>query len=115
MSNWYQYISNDFLNKDVVYQTLHSTKGLQYDNVIVELNDNFAKDKIFYKRFFLNCYDNTNIEGTELIKFKRAQNLLYVGVTRAIKNLAVFYKYDNEDAILSKNINKIFRDIFLVN
>ena len=115
LSNWYQYISNDFLNKDVVYQTLHSTKGLQYDNVIVELNDNFAKDKIFYKRFFLNCYDNTNIEGTELIKFKRAQNLVYVGVTRAIKNLAVFYKYDNEDAILSKNINKIFRDIFLVN
>ena len=109
LSNWYQYVTNDFNNKDVVYQTLHSTKGLQYDNVAIELSDNFAQDKIYFKRFFKNKDSNgSSIVEEDLKKFHRAQNLLYVGVTRAINNLAVFYQFDSSDEVLVNVIKDVF-------
>lgn len=74
---WYKYIIKDFENIDVVYQTYHSTKGLEYDNVLIDLNGTFNKKEIF-KNWFSNPDDENN---------NLARKILYVAVTRAKKNL----------------------------
>lgn len=109
LDNWYKYITRDFEDKEIVYQTIHSSKGLQYDNVIIQLDDSFAKDRKYFSRFFEN-YDCENEldDDNNKNKYSKAQNLLYVGFTRAIKNLFVFYKYDELNEKLKRNINKIF-------
>lgn len=106
LDNWYKYITNDFVNKEIVYQTIHSTKGLQYDNVVIELDDDFARDKTYFKRFFQNYHLAT--DKIDDNKFLKAQNLLYVGVTRAIKNLAVYYNFDEKEIDVKRNIEQIF-------
>lgn len=110
LNNWHNYITNNFENAEIIYQTLHSSKGLQYENVVIALDDNFARDNKYFKRFFEN-YDNKSslTDESEKAKFAAAENLLYVGVTRAINNLAVFYEYDTGNKKIDDNINSIFR------
>lgn len=108
LDNWYKYITRDFEDKDIIYQTIHSSKGLQYDNVVIMLEDNFAKDRKYFLRFFENYDCENELDDENKRKYSKAQNLLYVGFTRAIKNLFVFYKYDQTNQKLKNNINTIF-------
>ena len=108
LNNWYKYITESFEDKKIIYQTLHSTKGLQYDNVVIELDDQFARDSLFFERFFENYGNENNLEENEKRKYKQSQNLLYVGITRAIKNLLICYKFDENNVALKNNIYNIF-------
>ncbi|HCY44201.1 MAG TPA: hypothetical protein DHU33_02105 [Firmicutes bacterium] len=81
---WYKYINKDFESIDVVYQTYHSTKGLEYDNVLIDLNGTFDKKEIF-KNWFSNPDDENN---------NLARKILYVAVTRAKKNLIAIVNDD---------------------
>lgn len=49
---WCNYIFDDLKNKGISYYTLHGSKGLEFDNVVVVLQDKFAK-KIDYCKYFL--------------------------------------------------------------
>ena len=110
---WYNYIF-DYARKDgVSYYTLHGSKGLEFDNVVVVLQDNFAK-KTDYCKFFFENYNTKFASDTQSQKaaaqFQEVRNLLYVAFSRAKINLYVIYK-NNPSKNSSKNIKKIFGGI----
>ena len=103
---WYNYIFDDAKNEEISYYTLHGSKGLEFDSVVVELQDNFAR-KTDYCKFFFENYNTQTVSDTQ---FQKVRNLLYVAFSRAKINLYVIYK-NNPPKNSLKNINKIFGGI----
>lgn len=103
---WYSYIFDDSKNTGVNYYTLHGSKGLEFDNVVVVLQDNFARKRDYCKYFFENYNTLTDSEP----QFKEVRNLLYVAFSRTKKNLHVIYKNNTPDN-LSAKIKEIFPNI----
>lgn len=110
---WYNYIFDDARKNGVSYYTLHGSKGLEFDNVVVVLQDNFAR-KTDYCKFFFENYNTKFASDTQSQKaatqFQEVRNLLYVAFSRAKINLYVIYK-NNPSKNSSKNIKKIFGGI----
>ncbi|MGL5756711.1 MULTISPECIES: 3'-5' exonuclease, partial [Bacteria] len=100
---WYSYIKAE-TNKEVVYHTYHGTKGLEFDNVIIFMKNSFNRNSDFFTGFFKNYTTLSN-------QHRSPQNLLYVAVTRAKKNLAILFldELPKDDTVL--NIEKIFGKI----
>ena len=88
LENWFRYISSENKSdKDVIYHTYHGTKGLEFENVLIIMGKGFGKEKTYFEDYFKK-YDT---ELSEDSLYEKARNLLYVAVTRAIKNLRVLY------------------------
>ncbi len=103
---WYDYIGRKN-HGEVVYHTYHGTKGLEFENVLIVVEDGFgnsAGDRVFIKRF-LEDYDTLG-KGTLTGNYEKARNLFYVAVTRAIKNLKVIYEGESEG--VRKTLNAVF-------
>lgn len=103
---WYNYISENDPNEKVVYHTYHSTKGLEYENVAIILDDStgLAKDNLKNYLFTLvNCDDTINKKLLDSNKDLR--NLLYVAITRSYKNLFIL----NNTTLSNEQIKKIFK------
>ena len=96
-------------NKLVDYYTLHGSKGLEFDNVVVVLQDDFARRKDYFKYFFEN-YNNERLDIDKKEKYDEARNLLYVACSRAKTNLRVIYE-NTDSAGTEENIKKIFSKI----
>lgn len=107
---WYNYIFDDLKNEGISYYTLHGSKGLEFDNVVVVLQDKFAK-KENYCMYFFEKY-NTSIDSDS--QFQEVRNLLYVAFSRAKKNLHVIYKNNTPENLLA-NIKDIFQEIRYLN
>ncbi|MCO4512564.1 ATP-dependent DNA helicase Rep [Streptococcus infantarius subsp. infantarius] len=103
---WYSYIFDDLKNEGVSYYTLHGSKGLEFDNVVVILQDNFARKKNYCKYFFENYNTLTGFDS----HFQEVRNLLYVACSRAKINLHVIYIAEIQENILA-NIESIFGKI----
>lgn len=101
---WYNYIFDDFKNEGISYYTLHGSKGLEFDNVVVVLQDNFARKKNYCKYFFENYNTLTDSQ------FQEVRNLLYVACSRAKINLHVIYIADIQEDV-ADNIKIIFDNI----
>ena len=119
---WYNYIFDDARKDGVSYYTLHGSKGLEFDNVVVVLQDNFAKRKDYCKFFFKN-YNTQIASGTQFqetdtqsqkaaAQFQEVRNLLYVAFSRAKINLYIIYK-NNPPEDLLENIKEIFRKVHI--
>jgi DNA helicase-2/ATP-dependent DNA helicase PcrA len=80
---WYEFV-NRVENQEVIYHTYHGTKGLEFDNVIVIMENGFGRNANKFSNFFTN--PNAGDENTK--------NLLYVACSRARKNLRIFYLDD---------------------
>ncbi|HGD3373567.1 TPA: UvrD-helicase domain-containing protein [Streptococcus agalactiae] len=103
---WYKYIFDDLKNEEISYYTLHGSKGLEFDNVVVVLQDNFAGKRNYCKYFFENYNNLTDSD----LQFQEVRNLLYVACSRVKIKLCVIYISDTlEDAL--KNIESIFGEI----
>lgn len=102
---WYNYIFDEIKNMGISYYTLHGSKGLEFENVVVVLQDNFADEKDYCKYFFEN-YGN-QIDDK---RFNTVRNLLYVACSRAKINLHVIYRNNVPDNLLA-NIKYIFPEI----
>ena len=76
--NWYNYIDGNYTNKATIYHTFHSTKGLEFDNVVIIIDAGFN-----HQNFFKGMYNSGNIKSYFF------RNLFYVAVTRAKKNLII--------------------------
>jgi len=91
----------DFINKverqDVIYHTYHGTKGEEYKNVIILMQNNFGKDRNKFSYFFNNYSNETSLDGDNLKKYINTKNLLYVSCSRAIENLRLLYLDDISD------------------
>ncbi len=88
---WYQYINRNY-EDDIIYHTFHSTKGLEYDNVIMVFGDAFGRNKSYFNNYFAGY--NTKLKDNELELYRKARNLLYVAATRARINLRILYTGD---------------------
>ncbi|MGR6834470.1 UvrD-helicase domain-containing protein [Aliivibrio wodanis] len=84
--NWFNYLQSSNKKSDV-FLTCHNSKGLEYDNVVVFLDDKFNNKNDYISAFF---DDPTN----EV--FQERRNLLYVSLSRAIKNLVVCFLYRDD-------------------
>ena len=104
---WYNYIFDDTKNEGISYYTLHGSKGLEFDNVVVVLQDNFAKGNNYCENFFKKYHSPSAASDSQ---FQEVRNLLYVAFSRAKINLYVIYK-NNPSKNSSKNIKKIFGEI----
>jgi DNA helicase-2/ATP-dependent DNA helicase PcrA len=88
---WYNYISLKSKNS-IIYHTFHNTKGLEYNNVVIIMENDFGINKNFFKNYFENVNNDSIPEDEDKRKlYDEAKNLLYVSVTRAIKNLRILY------------------------
>lgn len=100
--NWFYYIHRDE-KKKICYHTFHSTKGLEYENVAIILGKDFGQDKDLFKHYFMN-YEENKEQASD--KYEKGRNILYVAVTRSIKNLRVLYIDDFEE--IKDGIEKVF-------
>ena len=107
---WYNYIFDDSKQESISYYTLHGSKGLEFDNVVVVLQDNFARKNDYCKYYFEN-YGNPDCLDK---RFSEVRNLLYVACSRAKLNLHVIYICSLKKNIL-ENIKSIFGDIKYIN
>ena len=105
--NWYRYLIEEKGEK-IYYHTYHGTKGREFENVVIIMENSFGRNN---KNLFFDFFKNYNkkIEEKDLKKHNEARNLLYVSVTRAIKNLKIFYIDDISE--FSGNIKKVFGNI----
>lgn len=104
--SWYHYINRDE-KKKICYHTFHSTKGLEYENVIIILSKDFGIDSGLFDAYFKNY--GKNDENISL-KYVKGRNILYVAVTRVIKNLRILY-VDSTDEIQDK-IESVFGKVY---
>lgn len=81
----------NYLEGFTPYSTQHKTKGSEYNNVLIVLdNGNWAKYN--FKYLFENTTDKEEI-------IERTQKLFYVCCTRAKENLAVYYIEPSKQAL----------------
>lgn len=80
----------DYLEGKTPFSTQHKTKGAEYKNVLVIL-DNRGWTMYNFEALFLNNSKDTILQ--------RTQKLFYVCCTRAKENLAIFYHKPNPEVI----------------
>jgi DNA helicase-2/ATP-dependent DNA helicase PcrA len=82
----------DYLEGKTPFSTQHKTKGTEFNNVLVIL-DNGGWNNYNFESLFLNS-------GTESV-LRRTQNIFYVCCTRVKDNLAVFYHNSSQQVIVN--------------
>ncbi len=100
----YQQVINlyDVQSENTPFSTKHSTKGEEFDNVLVIIDDE-AWNKYNFEKYFSNDKTNMNI-------YERTRNLFYVVCSRAKINLAVYFQGEpNSEAL--KTINQYFGSV----
>ena len=88
-----QYQKQNENQESVALSTLHSSKGLEYDNVyIIDVNEGIMP------------YKKAVLDG----EIEEERRMFYVGMTRAKKNLHLFAvkKRNNKDAEISRFIKE---------
>ncbi len=85
LQKWYKYVEGM-----TPFSTQHKTKGSEFDNVLVVLDNGRWNDYNFKYLFLEN--------GTPSV-LERTQKIFYVCCTRAKKNLAVFYNNADSNVI----------------
>ncbi|MGF1786087.1 hypothetical protein L4D00_09840, partial [Photobacterium swingsii] len=109
--NWITFILDDNESSDIHYLTCHSSKGLEFENVIVFLEDKFGKNsegKIVKDKF--TSFFKQDINTPLGIDLESTRNLLYVICSRAIKNLCVVLFTD--DSSKTDTSLDIFNNVF---
>ncbi len=94
---WFRFVTES-QESDVIYHTYHGTKGREYENVIIIMEDDFGISKNKFRNFFSNIHARSQmVDANEIAKFENTRNLLYVSCSRAIKNLRILYLDDTSD------------------
>ena len=108
--SWYKYILNESDDK-IVYHTFHGTKGLEFENVIIIMENAFGKNRSYFDFFFKNRKKLEELNDIEKDKFEQIKNLLYVSISRAITNLRILYTDDVTN--FKEEIEDIFEKVYL--
>ncbi|GGF06441.1 hypothetical protein [Flavobacterium limi] len=99
---------NDYISENSGFGTHQGVKGLEYDRVMVIIDDDEAKGFMFsYDKLFgtksLTATDNKNIANGDETGIDRTSRLFYVACSRARESLAIVAYTDNS-TILRKNL-----------
>ena len=108
--NWMKFILKTNKDNDINYLTCHSSKGLEFDNVLVILDDRFGKKSTGgneTQKF--SSLLKSKINETLDIDLENTRNLLYVVCSRSIVNLSVILFTDNPPSIPS--VERIFNKV----
>jgi len=100
---WFHFINKEE-KEEIVYHTYHGTKGEEYENVIVIMQNGFGKDLTKFSDFFAD-----SVELSKKKRYINTKNLLYVACSRAIKNLRILYLDDILD--FKSNVESVFGEI----
>lgn len=97
---WYDYIIQN-QNANVQYHTYHNTKGLEYENVAIVIENSF-KEKNDVLNFLKNLISAIKTGDYSYVNTNQDfRNLFYVAVTRSIKNLFIINMSSLSDDDLS--------------
>lgn len=113
---WFDYVNRTENKEDVIYHTFHSTKGLEFDNVLILLQKKFGKDNEYFSDL-LKTFQSRSDAKYDSTKISAARNLFYVAVTRATKNLCVAYFVDEQEKVsdIKSQLGSIFDDVNFCN
>ncbi|ALE97419.1 MULTISPECIES: UvrD-helicase domain-containing protein [Serratia] len=82
--NWMNYLHGEKKTSGTNYLTCHSSKGLEFDNVLILLEDSMLHDKNIFSELL-----SSDLNITLNDKLERARRIFYVSVSRAIKNVSI--------------------------
>lgn len=82
--NWMDYLHGETKVSGINYLTCHSSKGLEFDNVLIFLEDSMLHDKNIFSELLPSDF---NILLND--KLEKARRIFYVSVSRAIKNVSI--------------------------
>ena len=105
-TRWHRFIADE-QDSEIEFHTYHGVKGLEYENVIVIMENDFGRSKGKFSSFFVNIGSDTVPDDRDI--FLNTKNLMYVSCSRAISNLRILYL--DETAEFEKGIESIFGDI----
>lgn len=106
---WYNFINQDH-EGNIIFHTYHGTKGAEYKNVIIIMQNDFGtKGKDKFSSFFINYNNTERLEEKANKKFNNTRNLIYVSCSRAIKNLRILYLDDISR--FQEEVREIFGEI----
>ena len=102
---------DDYVNHRTRFDTHQGVKGLEFDRVLVIIDDSEAKgfmfsyDKLFGVKDLSDTDKKNRIDGKET-SVERTQRLFYVTCTRAKSSLAVVMYTDNPQEVKKESIRK---------
>jgi DNA helicase-2/ATP-dependent DNA helicase PcrA len=105
---WFNFISRK-QDGMIEYHTYHGTKGLQFTNELIIMENSFGKINNYFNFYFENLDKTESLNDEELTKFTGIKNLLYVACSRAIYNLDILYLDDISS--FKDNIEHVFGKI----
>ncbi len=102
---------DDYVNQRTCFDTHQGVKGLEFDRVMVIVDDSEAKGFMFsYDKLFgvkeLTKTDKMHIEAGEESSVDRTQRLFYVTCTRAKESLAIVMYTSDSEKVKNQAINK---------
>lgn len=102
---------NNYVNHHSRFDTHQGVKGLEFDRVMVIIDDSEMKGFLFsYNKLFgvkdLSETDLTNKKNGKETTVERTQRLFYVTCTRAKNSLAVVMYTDNPEGVKTETIRK---------
>ena len=102
---------DDYVNQRTRFDTHQGVKGLEFDRVMVIIDDSEAKGFLFsYDKLFgvkdLTDTDKRNLAEGKETSIERTQRLFYVTCTRAKNSLAVVMYTDNPEGVKAEAIRK---------
>jgi ATP-dependent DNA helicase UvrD/PcrA len=101
----------NYLNKSSGFDTLQGVKGLEFNNVIIILNDDESKGFLFkFDKLFgtkpLSKTDIENIDEGNDSSIDRARRLFYVACSRSIESLAIAIYSNDPDKVKETLVSK---------
>lgn len=106
--NWVKYINNDFKDQ-IQYHTYQGTKGLEFNNQIIIMEERFARTYSF-KDYFIQRKQVEKLKGSNYDRYIHVRNLFYVAASRAKKNLRILYIDDIDE--IEEEVKAIFEKIY---
>ena len=102
---------DDYVNQKTRFDTHQGVKGLEFDRVLVIIDDAEARGFMFsYDKLFgvkeLSDTDKKNIADGKETSIERTQRLFYVTCTRAKNSLAVVMYTNDPNRVKEQTINK---------
>ena len=104
-------IYNNYVNQNTRFDTHQGVKGLEFDRVMVIIDDSESKGNMFsYDKLFgikdLSDIDKKNISDGKETSVERTQRLFYVTCTRAKDSLAIVMYRNNPEGVKTDAIRK---------
>jgi DNA helicase-2/ATP-dependent DNA helicase PcrA len=111
---WFDFINRN-QDSNIIFHTYHSTKGLEFENVVIIMENDFGiLNRDMFSSYFKNRLNpDLVLDRKEFPRFEKTKNLLYVSCSRAVKNLRILYLDDING--FREGVESLFEEIEVFN